>query len=425
MKIMSRIARGLADKPHKPIYVLVRLGQEKGIVNLGVGEPDFDSPTVAVEAAVKALKSGQTHYSPDPGLLELREAVQAKVRMENQINVNAESQIIITPGSSTALFGSLMTTVQRGDEVIIPAPAYVSYSPSVEFLEAKPIQIDSVEENRFIPDEESLKKAISKRTAGLILSTPTNPTGTVWDRESLRIIADLAVDHSFYVYSDELYSRIIYEDTKHVSIASLDGAEDIAITISGMSKNYAMTGLRIGWVMGPEHVIDSYRKIHQYVTIAASTPSQIAAVAALQDGDNFVEEMVEIYRERRDFLLKAFDETNPLMKPIKPEGSFYMFVNIKDLVRDHLTDMIDDLKSERNQSFRDCLPQAAQKWISDAVSGSKIAVLWLMAEADVLVSPGGAFGRSGEGYLRISFAQPHEKLTKAADRIKAALYKWN
>ncbi|MFO7835168.1 MAG: aminotransferase class I/II-fold pyridoxal phosphate-dependent enzyme [Candidatus Thorarchaeota archaeon] len=423
-RTMPKIARGLADIPAKTIYVLLKLAEEGDVVSLGVGEPDLDAPPAAINAATKALQSGRTHYSPDPGLFELREAVRKKTVRDNRFDFDPERQIIITPGASAALFGVLLATVEEGDEVIIPSPGYLAYEPVVQFTGATPIMVPSDESNGFIPQADTLKDAVNENTRGLIICTPNNPTGMMWDRESLELVRDLAVDNDFYVYSDELYSNIVFDDNEHVSIASLDGMDKLAVTISGMSKNYSMTGFRIGWVIGSESVISAYRKIHQYTAIAASTPSQIASIAALEDSGGYVDEMVTEYERRRRLLLQRFANDIPLMRAVKPDGSFYMMVSVAELVEKHMDDMTAFLKSEENRCLYDKFPQAARDWVHEGRSGSKITVLYLLCKAGVLTGPGIAFGESAENYLRISFGQSYPLIEEALDRMGQTLSEW-
>ena len=423
-RTMPKIARGLSNIPQKTIYILLKLAEEGDVVSLGVGEPDFDAPQAAIDAAVNALHSGRTHYSPDPGLLELREAIRDKTPRDNGFNFDSESEIIVTPGASAALFGTLMATVEEGDEVIIPSPGYLAYEPVIRFAGATPVVVPSNEGHGFLPETDTLKDAVNENTAGMIICTPNNPTGMMWDKQSLELVRDLAIDNDFYVYSDELYSNIVFDGNEHISIASLDGMDELAVTISGMSKNYSMTGFRIGWVIASRRVISAYRKIHQYTAIAASTPSQIASIAALEESGDYVDKMVAEYERRRQLLLQRFRDEIPLMRAVKPEGSFYMMVSVEQLVEEHMDDMIAFLKSKENQCLYDRFPQAARDWVNTGVSGSKIAVLFLLCKAGVLTGPGIAFGKSAENYLRISFGQSYPLIEEALDRIEKTLTEW-
>ena len=421
---MSKIARGLDKMPQKPIYVLLSLAKESGMVSLGVGEPNFDAPQEAIEAAISSLKSGDTHYTPDPGTMEMREAILEKSRRENGFEFNTENEIIVTAGSSSALFGTMLAVVDAGDEVIVPAPAYLAYEPIIKFAGARPILVPATEENEFIPTTEDLASAISSRTKAMLICSPNNPTGSVWSKPDLRGVADLAIDKDFHVISDELYERIVFDGTKAHSIASFDDMHENAITINGVSKSYAMTGMRVGWVIGSARVIDAYRKIHQYVAICAPAPSQAAATAALNKCEYHVKVMVSEYDRRRRLLLDRINNKIPLISVIAPKGSFYMFVNVRELVEKYQDDMVNYLRSEGARSFYNKLPEIGKQWVNEGDSGSKTAMLYIVAKAKTLTAPGIAFGSVGEDFLRVSFAQEYGLIEKALDNIQEVFEPW-
>lgn len=419
-----KLARGLDQMPQKPIYVLLSLARESGMINLGVGEPNFDAPREAIDAAISSLKSGETHYTPDPGTMHMREAILEKTKRDNDFDFNPETEIIVTAGSSAALFGSILATVETGDEVIVPAPSYLAYDPIIKFAGARPIYVPATEENEFIPTTEDIASVVTPNTKAMIVCSPNNPTGAVWSKSSLRGIADLAIDHGFHVISDELYERIVYDGTKAYSIASFDDMKEHAITINGVSKSYAMTGLRVGWVIGSARVIDAYRKIHQYTAICASVTSQAASTAALNECEYHVQDMVSEYDRRRKLLLDRINNHIPLMSVTRPKGSFYMFVNVKDLVDKYLEDMLEYLRSEKVNFFYNRIPDVGKQWVNEGDSGSKISMLYLIARAKTLTAPGIAFGPVGENFLRVSFAQEYGLIENALNNMQKVLEPW-
>ncbi len=422
---MPKIARGLSGIPQSAIRMVLFIGEWPDITSLGIGEPDFDAPPEAVTAAIEALKQGASHYTADPGTVELREAILEKTKRDNNFEFDSETEIMVTAGTSPALFGSVLATVEAGDEVIIPAPAYLAYEPVVRIAGGKPVYVPAYESQGFVPDAESIAQAVTSKTTLIIICSPCNPTGAVWEKPSLQAAADLAVDHDFHVLSDELYERIVYDGTKAHSIASFTGMADRTITINGLSKSHAMTGFRVGWIISSKTMIEAFRKIHQYGTICASNVSQAAAVAALKLGERHVQKMVQEYDRRRRLLLQRINDRIPLMSAISPKGSFFMFANINELVEQHFGDMIGYFKSEEGRTFEDRLPPGVVNMIREAESGSKIAMLYLVAKAKVLTTPGVAFGPVGENFLRISFAQEYGHIETAMDKIESALRQWD
>ncbi len=421
---MTKLARGLDQIPQKPIHVLLFLARESGMVNLGVGEPNFDAPREAIDAAINSLKSGETHYTPDPGTMQMREAILEKTKRDNDFDFDPETEIIVTAGSSAALFGTILVTVETGDEVIVPAPSYLAYEPVIKFAGARPIFVPATEENDFIPTTEDIASVVTPRTKAMIVCSPNNPTGAVWSKSNLKGVADLALDHGFHVISDELYERILYDGNKAQSIASFDDMQEHAITLNGVSKSYAMTGFRVGWVIGSARVIKAYRKIHQYTTVCASAISQAASTAALNDCEYYVQDMVSEYDRRRKLLLDRINNHIPLMSVTRPKGSFYMFVNVKDLVDKYLEDMLEYLRSEKVKSFYDRVPDVGKQWVNEGDSGSKISMLYLMARVKTLTAPGIAFGSVGENFLRVSFAQEYGLIENALNNMQKVLEPW-
>ncbi|MHA2359927.1 MAG: pyridoxal phosphate-dependent aminotransferase [Candidatus Thorarchaeota archaeon] len=421
---MVKLARGLDQFPQKPIYVLLSLARESGMVNLGVGEPNFDAPKEAIDAAINSLKSGETHYTRDPGTMQMREAILEKTKRDNDFDFDPETEIIVTAGSSAALLGTILATVETGDEVIVPAPSYLAYEPVIKFAGARPIFVPATEENDFIPTTEDIASVVTPRTKAMIVCSPNNPTGAVWSKSNLRGVADLALDHGFHVISDELYERILFDGNKAQSIASFDDMQEHAITLNGVSKSYAMTGFRVGWVIGSARVIDAYRKIHQYTAICASSTSQAASTVALNECEYHIQEMVSEYDRRRKLLLDRINNHIPLMSVTRPKGSFYMFVNVKELVDKYQKEMLEYLRSEKSKSFYEKLPDVGKQWVSKGDSGSKTSMLYMVAKAKTLTAPGIAFGPVGENFVRVSFAQEYGLIENALNNMQEVLEPW-
>lgn len=356
------------------------VSEMKDAISLGVGEPDFDTPWHIRDEGIYALSKGKTFYTSNAGLKELREEICKYLKRTQNIEYNPLKEVIVTVGGSEAIDIGLRTIVNYGDEVIIPQPAYVSYEPCTILAGAKPVIINLKAENEFRLTAEELENAITDKTKVLILPFPNNPTGAIMEREDLEKIAKIIIKHDLYVMSDEIYGELTYKG-EHVSIASIAGMQERTILINGFSKAYAMTGWRLGYACGPEAIIKQMTKIHQFAIMCAPTTSQYAAVEALKNGDEDVKMMRQAYNQRRRFLLNAFKEMN--VKCFEPYGAFYVFPCIKEF----------GMTSE----------EFATKFLEE----EKVAAV-----------PGNAFGDSGEGYLRISYAYSLENLKIAMERFK-------
>lgn len=356
------------------------VSEMKDAISLGVGEPDFDTPWHIRDEGIYALSKGKTFYTSNAGLKELREEICKYLKRTQNIEYNPLKEVIVTVGGSEAIDIGLRTIVNYGDEVIIPQPAYVSYEPCTILAGAKPVIINLKAENEFRLTAEELENAITDKTKVLILPFPNNPTGAIMEREDLEKIAKIIIKHDLYVMSDEIYGELTYKG-EHVSIASIAGMKERTILINGFSKAYAMTGWRLGYACGPEAIIKQMTKIHQFAIMCAPTTSQYAAVEALKNGDEDVKMMRQAYNQRRRFLLNAFKEMN--VKCFEPYGAFYVFPCIKEF----------GMTSE----------EFATKFLEE----EKVAAV-----------PGNAFGDSGEGYLRISYAYSLENLKIAMERFK-------
>ena len=349
-------------------------------ISLGVGEPDFETPWHIRDEGIYSLEQGRTFYTSNAGLKELREEVCNTIERRQGIVYNWKNEVLITVGGSEGIDAGLRAVINPGDEVLIPQPSYVSYEPCAILAGAKPVIINLKNENQFRLTVAELEEAITPKTKVLILPYPNNPTGAIMDKSDLEAIAEVIKKHDLLVLSDEIYSELTYTD-KHVSIASLPGMKERTIYINGFSKAYAMTGWRLGYACGPAEIIQQMTKIHQFAIMCAPTTSQYAAVDALKNGDEDIAMMREAYNERRRYLMHEFKEMG--LPCFEPFGAFYMFPCIKEF----------------------------------GMTSEDFATRFLQEEK-VAVVPGTAFGDSGEGFLRISYAYSLENLKEAMDRIE-------
>ncbi len=355
------------------------VSEMEDVISLGVGEPDFDTPWHIRDEGIYALEQGKTFYTSNAGLKELREEICNYLKRTQNIEYNPLSEVLVTVGGSEAIDIGLRAMINQGDEVIIPQPAYVSYYPCTLLAGAKPVIIDLKAENDFRLTSGELLNAITEKTKVLILPFPNNPTGAIMEKEDLEKIAKICIEKDIYVMSDEIYSALTYKG-KHLSIASIEGMKERTILINGFSKAYAMTGWRLGYACGPSEIIKQMTKIHQFAIMCAPTTSQYAAVEALKNGDDDVRMMRGAYNQRRRFLMNAFKEMN--LPCFEPFGAFYVFPCIKEF----------------------------------GMTSEEFATRFL-EEEKVAAVPGSAFGDSGEGFLRISYAYSIENLKEAMTRL--------
>jgi len=341
-------------------------------INLGLGQPDFDTPEHIKHAAIRAIKDGFTGYTENKGTLELREAVTEKFRRENKINT-APDQIIVTAGASEALHLALQAIIEQGDEVLIPDPGFVSYNALTRIAEGKPVSLPLSKNCTVTPGK--MAEQITPHTRALIINSPANPTGAVQTEEETRGICELAEDYNLTIISDEVYEHLIYEG-KHVSPAQYT---DNVITINATSKTYAMTGWRIGYTTAPSEVIEEMIKIHQYAQACATSISQKAALAALTGPQDCIREMREEFKIRRDILTTALQEMN--IECTRPKGAFYTFPKITN----------------------------AEK------------VVQQLLQRGVITTPGTAFGRRGSEHIRFSYATTQENIQKAVSIMREIL----
>jgi aminotransferase len=406
--------------PRGGISLLLHIGETPGLLSLGIGEPSFDTPTHIVEAAIKSLRNGHTHYSPDSGLLSLRQAIADKTERENGFSPDSEREIVVTAGTSPALYGSILATIERDDEVVVPTPAYLAYEPIIRMADGRPKVVPMKEENRFNPNPDDLAEAISSKTKMIVVSSPSNPTGSVWTQESIRAVADLAIDHNLLVVSDELYERIVFDGATNQSPGSLGGMQERTITINGLSKSHAMAGFRLGWVIARKDIIADFLDIHKYSSICAPVASQHAAEAALTGPQDAVSEMVAEYDRRRRLLVERLNREIPFVSTLAPKGSFFLFANIKTLAEERGREMKAYLKKE-GKPLLDSLPAHLFSPEDLEASYSLAAMLYLVASAKVLTVSGAFFGSGGEGFLRMSFAQSYDIIDGALTRMAESL----
>jgi aspartate aminotransferase len=349
------------------------------VVSFGAGEPDFDTPAHIKAQAVKAIHDGFTKYTPSSGTQELREAISRKFKNDNALDYSV-GQIVVSCGAKHSLYNVFQVICEEGDEVIIPAPYWLSYPEMVRMAHAKTVVAGTDAKNKFKVTEKALESAITKKTKAFVLNSPSNPTGCVYDVDELKFIARLAVKHKFFVISDEIYEKLIYDGKKHISIASLGkDIYDQTITVNGVSKSYSMTGWRIGYAAGPKDVMDAFANLQSHSTSNPTSISQRAALTALTESQQCVEEMRLEFEKRRDFMVDRINK----MKRIsctKPEGAFYVMCDISALKMD-----------------------------SVAVATK------LLDEAKVAVVPGAPFG--ADRHIRLSFATGMDNIKKGLDRI--------
>ena len=361
--------------------------QQKGVnvVNLGGGDPDFDTPPHIVEAAVAAINKGLTHYVASKGIPELRRAITDKFQRNNHVAYDPGTEIIVTASGKLALYITLAAMLEPGDEVLYFDPAWVSYEPMIRMLGGIPVDVPLRPEDNFILDGDVLKKRVTPRTKAMILNSPNNPTGRVLSSEELNVVARSAQDHGYWVLSDEIYEHIIYDQRRHISLASLPGMRDLTVTLNGMSKAYAMTGWRLGYLGAPAPLCEQILKVQQHVVTCAPSFVQAAGVAALQGPQRCVVEMAAEYDRRRRFMTDALNSIPGVHCP-QPEGAFYLFPKV----------------------------------IYQGLDSNSLAE-FMIEKAHVAVTPGSAFGNTGAQNIRLTFATSMANLRQAAEQLKAAM----
>lgn len=355
------------------------------VISLGLGEPDFVSPPHVLEAAKLAMDEGKTHYTPNAGILELREGLVKKTKQDYGLSYDPLSEVLVTAGGTEAIFLALTALINLGDEVLIPDPGFVCYEPNVLMADGVPVSMPLLEENNFRLNADVVMPLITDRSRVMIMNSPNNPTGSVLSYDDIAGLAKLAVEHDLIVISDEVYEKILYDNVKHHCLATFPGMRDRTIVVNSFSKTYAMTGFRVGYALGPKELIASMLKGHQYITACANAPAQYAAVAALERPQSFTENMVREFDRRRHLLHSRLNEIEGF-RCVLPGGAFYAFANVKQF----------GLSSER---FAD----------------------YLFDKGKVVTVAGSSFGEHGEGYLRLSYATAYNKVKEALDRIEGAV----
>lgn len=360
--------------------------QMDNVISLGVGEPDFVTPWNVCEAGYASLENGYTAYTPNAGLLNLRQEISSYLKEQFALSYSAETEIICTVGASQAIDLAFRSILDAGDEVIIVEPGFVAYSPAVTLAGGTPVPLETVEEDEFKLTPEKLKSAITERTKAVLICFPSNPTGATMIEDELKDVAKVIEDHDLLVLSDEIYAELTY-DQPHYSIARIPGMRERTILISGFSKAFAMTGWRLGYVTGPEEILKVMLTIHQYTMMCAPTIAQHGALEALRNGREDLERMKRSYRQRRNFIVKSFNRMGLSCR--MPGGAFYAFPSIQS------TGMTSDEFAEK-----------------------------LLHEERVAVVPGHVFGEGGEGYVRCSYATSLESLQEAVKRIERFVDKY-
>jgi aminotransferase len=357
------------------------------IIHLNIGEPDFDTPKHIKDAAKKALDEQKVHYSSNYGIPELREALAQKLSRENGLSYDPATEIIVTVGGNEAVLIAMLGLLNPGDEVLIPDPCWLNYFYCVQMAGAVPVSVPAKEEYRFVPHIDDFRSRLTPRTRMVIINTPNNPTGGVYTAEALEELAQLAREKDLFVLSDEIYENMVYDGTRHVSIGGFPGMKERTITVNGFSKNYSMTGWRLGYVAASREVISALVRIHQYATICATSFAQWGAVAALNGPQTEITRMMEEFDRRRNLVYEALRGMRKI-HVVKPLGAFYIFPNIEETGKTSM---------EMTQ--------------------------YLIEEAKIAVVPGSVFGDFGGAYIRISYANSFKNLEMAMEKMKTALEK--
>lgn len=350
------------------------------VISLGVGEPDFVTPWPMISAAIDSMEMGKTSYTSNMGLLALRQEISRYIQKNIGVEYNPDNQILITVGVSEAVDLLMRTIITPGDEIIVFEPSYVSYIPTIEMAGGKSVVLDCREENDFLPDIDEFEKKITPKTKAVLFNFPSNPTGCVLNRDINQKLYDICNKYDLYIISDEIYDRLTY-DKKHESILEIPGAYDRTILLNGFSKAFAMTGWRVGYACGNKDIIRNMMKIHQYTMLCAPISGQYCALEALKNCISLSDDMVEEYRQRRNLIVKGFNDMGLECK--KPGGAFYVFPSVKKF------------------------GMTSEEFCEKLLYGKKVATV-----------PGNAFGACGEGYIRCSYATGKKKIVKALEQIQ-------
>ena len=355
------------------------------IIHLNIGRPDFDTPKNIKEAAKKALDEGKVHYASNYGIPELRNAIAEKTERENDVFYDPASEIVVTVGANEGVLLAMMALLNPGDEVLIPDPVWLHYFYCAQMAGAVPISVPTREEKEFVPSIEDFKILVTPKTKMIVLTSPNNPTGGLASAEALDALSQFANEKDLFVISDEIYESMVYDGNRHISIASLPGMKERTIIVNGFSKKYSMTGWRLGWIASDKDLVSAMIRIHQYTTVCVTTFAQYGATEALTGPQDEINRMIAEFDRRRNLVYTELTNM-PGVKTLKPKGAFYIFPNIKGTGK-----------------------------------SSEALTQYLLEEANIAVVPGSVFGRYGEGYIRISYANSYENLGIAMSSMKAAL----
>jgi aspartate/methionine/tyrosine aminotransferase len=382
MTLKEKMAKRTHEVEWSGIRVMFALADEfPGVVNLGIGQPDFDTPVHIREAAKEALDQGYTRYPPAKGFADLRRAISEKLKAKNGIDADPEREIFVAVGAMQVIFNTVLHLVEPGDEVIVIDPGYDYYS-QIRLFGGVPVRVAAREENGFKVDPDEVERAVTPKTKMMILNTPANPTGALLDEEILKAVAETATAHGIFVLSDEPYEDIVFDGSRHVSMAAIDGMKELTVSAFTLSKSYAMTGWRVGYAVAPKPIVDEMEKLMEHMVSGVTAVAQRAALAAITGPQDCLDEMREAYRRRRQVVyegLNAIEGISCLM----PESTFYAFPNVSRL--------------------------GLNSW--DLAK-------YLVKEHQVALVPGSIFGENGEGYLRLSFAVGVDALKEGLARIR-------
>lgn len=378
-----RVNKYLNTIPDAIITKYLELGSNPDVISLGIGEPDFSTPYHIREAAIEALSLGKTFYTPAKGLLGLRKEIASTMSRKYKLNYDPTSEILVTIGASEAIEVALITLLNVGDEVIVVSPSYLSYEPIVKMCGGTVVNVETTEEDGFKLTKEALLEKLSDKTRLVLLNYPNNPTGAIMSKIEIAEIASVLKDRDLHVISDEIYSELSYTKT-HFSIASCEGMFEKTLVINGFSKTYAMTGWRLGYVCASKEVIDILSKYHQYAILCAPTISQFAGIEALKNGDDSIVYMRDEYDMRRRYVVERLNSMG--LSTSNPMGAFYVFINIQ----------------------------------STQLSSTEFCDL-LLDKKKVVLIPGHAFGKSGEGFVRLSYSYSIQHIKEGLDRIESLI----
>ena len=389
---MTRQARRMEGVPFSGIRKMMARaweleGEGKPVIHLEIGRPDFDTPGHIKAAAQKALDEGKVHYTSNYGVPEITRAIAAKLRSDNGLDFDENGEIAVTIGANEAVFMAVMAFIDKGDEVLVPDPSWLNYFHCVTLGGGVPVSVPLRAENDFRMDADDVARLVTPRTRMMVVMSPHNPTGAVLDRGRLEALAALAREHDLLVLSDEIYEKLLYDGAEHHSIGILPGMRERTLVVNGFSKSYSMTGWRLGYIAAPRNLMDVLIRVHQYTVLCATSFGQYGAAAAYEGPQDCVEEMRLEFARRRELILRRLRAMKGIECAV-PEGAFYAFPDIGALGR-----------------------------------SSEDVAMHLREDAYVATVPGSAFGRYGEGYIRLAYSNSYENIEEAMDRMEASLTK--